>query len=104
MDPEAQEALEAHRQSLASSSADTRSLIGGARSSATTNLVSFHHFESKVGRSRSVDRTRPLQFDPSAAESIEESGAVAEQDGDEVDLHLVQSSDRLAARASSRPV
>jgi hypothetical protein len=44
-----------------------------------------------VGRSRSLGRARPLQFDPSAERS-EESGAVAEQDRDEVDLHLVQES------------
>jgi hypothetical protein len=45
-----------------------------------------------MGRPRSVDRARLLQFDPPAAEILEESGAVAEQDGDEVDLHLAQQS------------
>lgn len=54
------------------------------------SLASFHHFESQVGRARSLDRTCPPQFDRLRAEIFEESDAVAEQDGDEVDLHLVQ--------------
>lgn len=54
------------------------------------SLASLHHFESKVGRSRSLERTCPPQLDPSGTEILEESNAAAEQDGDEVDLHLVQ--------------
>jgi hypothetical protein len=46
--------------------------------------------ESEVGRFRSVDRTDLLQLDPPAAEIVEKSGAVPEQDGDDVDLHLIQ--------------
>lgn len=45
---------------------------------------------TEVGRARSLDRTCPPQFDLLRAEILEESGAAAEQDGDEVDLHLVQ--------------
>jgi hypothetical protein len=57
---------------------------------ASSNRWSPLDGESEVGRPRSIDRARPLQFDPSAAEILEESGAGAEQDGDDVDLHLVQ--------------
>jgi hypothetical protein len=57
---------------------------------ASSNRWSRLDGESEVGRPRSVDRTRPLQFDPPTAEILEESCAVAEQDGDNVDLHLVQ--------------
>jgi hypothetical protein len=43
-----------------------------------------------VGRPRGIDRARPLQFDPPAVEILEESCPVADQDGDDVYLHLVQ--------------
>ena len=46
------------------------------------------HLESKVGCARSLDRTRPPQFDPRGVETLEEADAVAEQQGDEVDLAL----------------
>jgi hypothetical protein len=52
--------------------------------------ASLHHFESEVGGARCLDRACPPQFDPLRVEILEEPDAAAEQDGDEVDLHLVQ--------------
>jgi hypothetical protein len=60
-----------------------KSSIGGLR-------VSLHNFESEVGGARCLDRTCPPQFYSLRVEIVEESHAVPEQYGDEVDLHLVQ--------------
>src|SRR2546428_10157305 len=54
------------------------------------DYASLHHFESEVGGARCLDRACPPQFDPLRVEILEEPDAVAEQYGDEVDLHLVQ--------------
>jgi hypothetical protein len=43
-----------------------------------------------MGRARRLDRSRPPQLDPGRVELLEEPVAAAEQDGDKVDLNLVE--------------
>jgi hypothetical protein len=49
----------------------------------------LHHLEPEVGDVRCIDRANLPQFDPFRVETRKEPGAVTEQYGDELDLHLV---------------
>jgi hypothetical protein len=96
------------------------SLLSAQKTSDTKD--SLHDFEAQMGRARGLNAPGPSEFDLLQSKILEQSYAVAQQDRDQVDLHLVQESrpqvlshnvcaspdthvlPLAAARACSRPV